>query len=325
MIPKKIYRYGIAEWYGTPITSLSPEGRQQLGLMARLDSEKGSKKVEAQQPCRFAGRLSRNASCNKPGGVCSIMPYTLNPDDRKVETVDSYVVTCPRRFLEEGSLLEWVASTMLGHADVKLLGEVPFLRSASADDADSDSKSGRIDWLVVDNRSDALAMVALETQALYFSGHRMTDDFERYEESEKLIYPARHRRPDYRSGGPKRLAPQLFVKVPLLRNWGVKTAVLVDRYFHSKMATLVETPGATFGDKVDASDIVWFIADFANGKLVPGDVKCASLEDSLKALNATKPMSKTEFQAGVSRSLTRSSFDLVSEPKVQDLPAAPLF
>lgn len=325
MTRKPVFRYGIAEWYGTPITSLDREGRRLLGVMARLDSEKGSKKVEAQQPCPFAGRLSRNASCNKPGGVCSIMPYTLSPEDEQVGTVDSYVVTCPRRFLEDGALLEWVASTMFGHADVKLLGEVPFLRSASADDIDSDSKSGRIDWLVVDNRVESLSMVALETQALYFSGHRMTDDFERYEQADGLVYPARQRRPDYRSGGPKRLAPQLFVKVPLLRNWGIKTAVLVDRYFYSKMATMIETPGATFEDKVDASDIVWFIADFIDGKLVPGEIKCASLEDSLKALNATKPMSKTDFQVSVRRSLTRSAFDLSSEPKSEDLPADPLF
>ena len=48
------------------------------------------------------------------------------------------------------------------------------------------------------------------------------------------------RRPDYRSSGPKRLSPQLDVKVPVLRNWGKKVVVVIDRFFYDNMNTLAD-------------------------------------------------------------------------------------
>jgi hypothetical protein len=56
---------------------------------------------------------------------------------------------------------------------------------------------------------------ALEIQAVYFSGQSMSNEFRMLAEgeTEAMPYPAKHRRPDWRSSGPKRLLPQLQTKV----------------------------------------------------------------------------------------------------------------
>jgi hypothetical protein len=64
---------------------------------------------------------------------------------------------------------------------------------------------------------------------VYFYGASMTAEFKmlRYHEAAGVPFLAGHR-PDYRSSGPKRLMPQLQIKVPSLRRWGKKMAVVVD-------------------------------------------------------------------------------------------------
>lgn len=314
MEKKRTLRYGIAEWYGHPIDSLGSAERKQLAALASGDAVKGSDKIKANLPCRFASKIRKNAMCNKPGGVCSIRPYWMDAESSVVAFDDRPVTICPRRFLEEDSLFQWVAETMLGRPDVTVIGEVSLLRNAGANNTNTDAKSGRIDWLLIDTDTSEPSMAALEMQSLYFSGHRMTDDFRRYETSDSLIYPETSRRPDYRSGGPKRLAPQLSVKVPLLRNWGIKTAVLVDRYFFGEMSTFNETVGDTLEDRLAASDIVWFIADYSEGKLIPGEIKFASLDASIKALSATEVMSKAKFQENIQRTLSRAAYRLMVDP-----------
>jgi len=311
MEKKRAVRYGIAEWYGVPIHDMDTAERQAFGAVATADSKRGEQKVPANKPCRFAAELYPDAVCNKPGGVCTINPYWYDSESSSVGFNSDPVTVCPRRFLEDASLLQWVAEVMLGSSEVDVIREVPFLRNAGANRAEEDSaRSGRIDWLLVNPSGAAPSMAALEIQGLYFSGLRMTDDFEIYETSDSLILPRKNRRPDYRSGGAKRLAPQLSVKVPLLRNWNIKTAVLVDRYFYNQMASFPETHGVTLDDRLAASDIVWFIADYVAGKITPGEVKCASLDDSIKGLSATEVMSKATFMNHVDRSLTRTGIRL---------------
>src|SRR5262249_29127554 len=64
--------------------------------------------------------------------------------------------------------------------------------------------------------ADPLRWCALEIQAVYFSGKSMGREFAAIAQHEGLAipFPAAHRRPDYRSSGPKRLMPQLQIKVP---------------------------------------------------------------------------------------------------------------
>ena len=52
-----------------------------------------------------------------------------------------------------------------------------------------------------------------------------------------VIFPAGRRRPDYRGGAPKRLMPQLQIKVPTLRRCR-KMAVVVDRAFFDSVGEM---------------------------------------------------------------------------------------
>jgi hypothetical protein len=83
---------------------------------------------------------------------------------------------------------------------------------------------------------------ALEIQAVYFSGATMGAEFHllRHHEATGVPFPAGHRRPDYRSSGPKRLMPQLQIKVPSLRRWGKKMAVVVDEGFFGALGKMDE-------------------------------------------------------------------------------------
>lgn len=119
-----------------------------------------------------------------------------------------------------------------------------------------------------------------------------------------ILFPTGKRRPDYRSNGPKRLLPQLEVKVPVLRNWGKKIVVVVDRFFYSNMNKLIDSfPRArSDNERRDNADIVWFIVDYdekLNLKVV--EVIYTSLDSSRIALNATEPLSKIDFTENLIR------------------------
>jgi hypothetical protein len=88
----------------------------------------------------------------------------------------------------------------------------------------------------------------------------MTSDFkaiEKLTEEEKGIpFPTKVRRPDFRSSGPKRLMPQLQIKVPTISRWGKKMAVVVDEPFWNSLGRITEVP------YISNSDIVWFIVKY---------------------------------------------------------------
>jgi hypothetical protein len=113
-----------------------------------------------------------------------------------------------------------------------------------------------------------------------------------------VLYPVGRRRPDYRSSGPKRLWPQLDVKAPVLRNWGKKVVVVIDRFFFDNMNALADENPRARGDRErrDNAEVAWFVVDFDAGlRLRPDTVVFTSLESSRRALNATEPLSKTDF------------------------------
>ncbi len=169
-------------------------------------------------------------------------------------------------------------------------------------EAEEEKKAGRIDWIVVNpasmNAAD-LEWSAVETQALYFSGGKMVVEFEAYAAAPApLLFPIGKRRPDYRSSGPKRLSPQLDVKVPVLRNWGKKVAIVIDRYFFDNMNRLDEAYARAKDERArrDNADIVWFVVDYDDQlRLRAGQVIYTTLDSSRRALNATEPLGKVDF------------------------------
>lgn len=226
---------------------------------------------------------------------------------------DKPATVCPLRFLENGTVFRWVAEKMLGTREPILVKEMPFLRKVQtnseatppADDEDS-RRAGRIDWILVDPTSvgsSDLKWCALETQGLYFSGTNWKQEFKAFAENgDSIHFPKGQRRPDYRSNGPKRLAPQLSVKVPVLRAWGKKVAVVVDGYFFDQMAEIKPSfrTARTEQDRLDQAEVVWFVVNYdAKMQLTPGNVFYSDLDKSMEALNATEPIERGLFQRGL--------------------------
>jgi hypothetical protein len=204
--PKLRSRYSIGEWYGSGLETLTPAER-----FHRAQIE-----VERNEILGAACPFQSNAKCNKKGGVCSLRLYQ-QLGDGPVSSVGPVITTCPQRFLEADTIFRWVGETLLQTKDPVVLSEIGFLDrlrpDEAKDDDDQDSRDfiGRIDNVLVHPSRQPMDWCALELQAVYFSGKSMANEFKMLSarESETLQFPAKHRRPDWRSSGPKRLLPQL--------------------------------------------------------------------------------------------------------------------
>ncbi len=260
---------GIAEWFGLPFDSLSPEHRQELARAAL-------KLVPDMPGCPFQS----GEPCTKTGGVCSMKLGQAAP-----------FIVCPRRFQERDLLLVWLAG-IVGFSEVHVAAEVPFMYSP-----DTKREAGRID-LVIAKDGDATSWVGLEIQAVYFSGKGMRSDFEMLlgNADETSPPPTRHRRPDWRSSSAKRLMPQLQVKVPTLRRWGTKLAVAVDLPFFEAIGGASESPSHDLND----GDIVWLVPRInADYQLVEHHWEVLSLEASSDKLLSAETLKRQEFETAL--------------------------
>lgn len=107
-------------------------------------------------------------------------------------------------------------------------------------------------------------------------------------------FPAGRRRPDYRSSGPKRLMPQLQIKVPSLRRWGKKMAVVVDEAFWDALGPMDEVRD------VSNCDIAWFVVGYEEHAdrvaLIQRIVHLTTLERSVEGLTGGVPVSLENFE-----------------------------
>jgi len=242
--------------------------------------------------------------CHKKGGVCSLALYSKGIDG-KVAITGSPVTTCPSRFLEGGAVFQWVSKTLLETTEARIVNEISFLMSNQEQETEED-EVGRIDSVLVRQDNDRLHWCALEMQAVYFSGGRMEDDFAvmRMWAQSGLPFPARQRRPDFRSSGPKRLMPQLQIKVPTLRRWGKKMAVIVDKAFWNSLGVIQRTP------HISNADIVWFVVDYEGPiggryQLKPHDGVFTTLEHAVEGLTGGMPVSLEQFEHSIRQKLER--------------------
>jgi hypothetical protein len=210
---KPTLRYGAGELYGHDFTKLSPDRIRALANAA-FKSE----------PCPFRGG---GFMCNKKGGVCSLRQFSKR--DEVVVPVDgtSPVATCPNRFYDSEKALAWAGEILLDTKYPIVLTELPFLKATSDGDAADVSTVGKIDMVLVHPDTSTLRWCALEIQAVYFSGASMSKDFNLMKKwkSAGIPFPQGFRHPDFRSSGPKRLMPQLQIKVPTISRWGKKMAI----------------------------------------------------------------------------------------------------
>jgi hypothetical protein len=218
------------------------------------------------------------------------------------------VTTCPHRFKQGGFIFNWIGESLLACRDPLIVGEVGFLEQESgpsrsgAKPADAEDV-GRIDNVLVHPSRDPLHWTALEIQAVYFSGPSMSREFAVLRKSRKKAppFPVAIRRPDYRSSGPKRLMPQLQIKVPTLRRWGKKMAVVVDRSFFAALGAMDDV------QDISNCDIAWFVVDYDESAgefaLKPGLVRMTTLERAVEGLTGGNPVSLSLFEQRIREKL----------------------
>ncbi len=307
--PKSQYRYGIAEWYGRPFLALTEQERRNFAQLQKI-----LKKARPAQACPFQSRQGHPVACNKEGGVCSLRLYERRTDSGLVRPASGELAhistTCPSRFEEDQTIYRWVSETILGCENPLVVAEVGFLERPRPE-AGADTRGqagddvGRIDRVLVVPNSKPLAWCALEVQAVYFQGRAMKFDFENIlqHSGQALPFPAAPRRPDYRSSGPKRLMPQLQIKVPSLRRWGKKMAVVVDRAFFGAMGKMDVVKD------VSNCDVAWFVASYDESsggiRLRRGDLHLTTLERSVEGLTAGTPVTLDVFEQRIISKLQR--------------------
>jgi hypothetical protein len=284
-----------------------------------------STKVEV---CRFRAANpelapAKTSLCTKKGGVCSIRRF----EDADEGKFGPLVATCPSRFYEDGIVVAAVAKEILGTDHARVVKEVPFLKRTDAsedksvpadeaqkeqaqDPADSEREDvGRIDMVLV-HPDDPSKWCALEIQAVYFSGDEMGPEFKHILEfaGQGIPQPVGKRRPDFRSSGPKRLMPQLQTKVPTLRRWGKKMAVVIDLPFFNALGPMGDNVA-----NVSNCDIVWVVVDYdekpgsPQAKLKINKIVRTTLERAVEGLTAGYPVSLPEFEAKIAEKLVAAN------------------
>lgn len=298
------FRFGIGEWYGRPFTELSPEERHQF---AQIQLQPKDHRPEL--PCPFLSTPTQTTRCWKEGGVCSLRRYQLSPHMQEAFVASQggeLRTTCPSRFEEDKTIYHWIGEKLLGSPDATPIGQVNFLRRmplmGSAEfEPSSAEEVGRIDNVLIIPGSLPLQWCAVEIQAVYFSGTRMSVEFDALlNANEALPFPAAYRRPDYRSSGPKRLMPQLQIKVPTLSRWGKKMAVVVDEQFFRALGQM------ELANDVSNCDVVWFVVKYDDAnKLTASEIYLTTLEQSVSGLVAAQPVSQQEFEQRIQKKYSR--------------------
>lgn len=305
--PKARSRYSIGEWYGC--------GFEQLSTKRRRDQAK--LEIDAKTITGLGCPFQRNRICNKKGGVCSLRKYEQIGDQR-ITLTGPLITTCPNRFLEDDTVFRWVGETILETSEPIVLGQIGFLDRLRApeDTTEEDSRDfiGRIDNVLVHPTKQPMEWCALELQAVYFSGKSMNQEFTMLAARQyvDIPFPAAHRRPDWRSSGPKRLLPQLQTKVPTIRTWGKKMAVVIDDAFFSLLVGLEPER------HLSNAEIVWFVVKYElksnRWKLTPKEIVFSQLDPSVKALTGGVPLSKEKFEAQLREKLQAKSSKPARKP-----------
>lgn len=289
-------RFGIAEWFGRDFAGLTAAERALL-----LEAAK-SRSASDRPACPFKvasdGQLK---PCSKQGGICSIRKVAALPSGGARLFDEQLRCLCPVRFHQDQVVLRWIGEVLLDDPRPRMVSEVPFLKTPTLEDEDlsTGASVGRIDNVLVSSRADRLDWCAVEMQAVYFSGPAFSDDFKEIATAPEGVvpYPTKIRRPDYRSSGPKRLMPQLQIKVPTLRRWGKKMAVVVDEAFFDSLGKMESV------SHLSNADIAWFVVGFDSSltgyDLVPRATHFTTLERAVEGLTNGMPVTLDQFEADI--------------------------
>jgi hypothetical protein len=223
----------IAEVFGFPIGNKS----------------KNAERFRKNKLCPFHNKVpscTKNSATN-PLGVCSI------------NFGNSKVITCPLRFTEDWIIASDAAKFIFDEKTVEN-GNWTTLRELRLNDSIGKT-AGNIDYVLVsyDDNGKIIDFGSLEVQAVYISGN-VTKPFNYYYRNRgtKLDneWTAKDSpRPDYVSSSRKRLVPQLIFKGGILKHWGKKQTVALQKDFFN---TLPPLPKAKC---IEEAEIAWLIYD----------------------------------------------------------------
>ncbi len=107
---------------------------------------------------------------------------------------------------------------------------------------------------------------------------------------DKKNYP----KPDYLSSSRKRLAPQLIYKGGILKSWGKKTAVILNKGFFDTLPPMSEVTAKE-------ADMAWFVYDLvpdtANKRyiLTNVDTVYTKFKDALEEITKSQPGDQSSF------------------------------
>ena len=281
-------RFGIREWFGKPLQSLSAIDRERFAAISLSPRDEVAGSIPG---CPFQ---SGSPACSKRGGVCSIQRYDRNPDGTLGSAAGDPVVVCPAHFEQAQLPIRWLAEIVgFVAGEAMLAREVAFMQGTR-----TNKPAGKIDLVVARTRGGDLEWFGLEIQAVYFSGPSMRSEFENLRDSTgpRANFPNAVRRPDWRSSSAKRLMPQLQIKVPTLRRWGSKMAVAVDRPFFDSIGGASSNPSQDLAD----GDIVWLVVDLQSDvsgslQLTRGHWEVLTLEESCERLLAARTVQRDAF------------------------------
>lgn len=269
-------------------------------------------------PCPFRSTPVATVPCTKPGGVCSLRLYEEIAGKvlPVADPLGQLRATCPNRFQQDNIVYDWVSEVVLGSKGTSVISEIGFLQRPSSEDSveQKDDNVGRIDEVLLIPGSSPLRWCALEVQAVYFSGPGMSSEFKSLSTSKgrRLPFPTAVRRPDYRSSGPKRLLPQLQIKVPTLRRWGKKMAVVVDRGFFDALGRMEDVKD------ISNADVAWFVVGYEESSTpvkISRDFVCfTTLERAVEGLTGGVPVTLDEFERRIMEKAVRQAERHVPKP-----------
>jgi hypothetical protein len=189
--------------------------------------------------CPFRGT---NTLCNKGNRKSPLSTCSLSDGDNAVSI-------CPSRFLEGGKIFQDAGRLVFGPGTRAIaISEVSVLKNEK-------TRVGKVDFMVF--RIDAEETLtdqffAMEVQAVYISGKSVRPALAHFKRTGQLPEPPSSR-PDYRSSAQKRLIPQLSVKMPIFRRWGIKYFVVIDAGFFAKLPQFQQQ------QTLENSEITWLV------------------------------------------------------------------
>ncbi len=285
----------MAEVFGFPVDNLSKDARRYRKLKL----------------CPFNNRVPSctKDKANDPLGVCSI--YHNNHT----------VITCPVRFREHWIIAEDAASFFFGdNVNWTSLTEVKL------EDKNGQS-AGNIDIVLVayDDRGKITDFGSLEVQGVYISGNirRYFETFMKNPSAWKNVdwknkvsssfYP----KPDYLSSSRKRLVPQMLYKGGILKAWGRKQAVALQKSFFETLPNLPQV-------KKDEAEIAWFLYDLqlANSRYELKQVEIVYTEywPALNVITTPEPGEMSDFISVLQNKLADKLDNPPDTPTIADVP-----